>query len=257
MRCRKEEGGNALDSHHPVPDSSSLSIRLSVRMPSPVASQALIAIRGAISTLNNTSEMCADLDDAGQDLPEAFHEVAKVIPLVEHTLETIKIHIQTKKTKDETQDDRDAYEHIGMLATECNGRATRLQSIFGKVIPSDDTPLMERYRSAAGKGGRVELLMKAILEDVLVLAKDPVVSQDEVEGLRAALETIMNLPPSLSEDTGVAHAIYNYGSGPQSIHLGTGDQNINTGPAPQFNGKFMAPFQLGAFAPIKLPIYSV
>jgi hypothetical protein len=254
MRCQEVEGGNN-PGGNPVPDSSSLSIRfrLSARMPSPAATQALIAIRGAISTLRNTSDICVDLDDADQDLPEAFHGVAKVIPLVEGTLEKIRDHIQARKTKDEIQDDRDAYQNIFKVATECNGRAARLQDIFGKVIPSDGTPLMERYRSAAGTGGRVELLMKRILDDVLILAKEPFVGPDEVEGLRAALETIRTLPPSLPEDTG-AHAFYNYGSGPQSIHLGTGDQNINTGPAPQFNGQFTAPFQLGSFgAPVQLP----
>ncbi len=248
MRCQEEIGRGNYPSGNPVANSSSLSIRLSLsaRMPSPAATKALIAIRGAISTLNNTSDICVDLDDADQDLPEAFHGVAKVIPQVQGTLETIKNHIQERKIKDEVQADRDAYQNISKVATECNGRAARLQDIFGKVIPSDGTPLVERYRSAAGTGGRVELLMKRILEDVLTLAEDPFVGPDQVERLQAALETIKTLPPSLPEETG-AHVFYNYGSGPQSIHLGTGDQHINTGSAPQFNGQFTAPFQLGAF----------
>ncbi|KAK3346562.1 hypothetical protein B0T25DRAFT_552316 [Lasiosphaeria hispida] len=219
------------------------------KMPSAAATQALIAIRGAISTLNNTSDVCADIDEAEDDLPEAFHEVAKTIPLVEHTLQTIKGHIQSRKQKDETQEDRDAYQEITDVANECDARAGRLEKICGKVIPSDETPLMDRYRSAAGKGGRVELLMKGILEGVIALAKEPFVSEDQAKALREALKIISKLPPSLQEENG-AHAFYNYGSGPQSIHLGVGDQNINTGQAPQFNGQFMAPFQLGSFAPV-------
>ncbi|KAK4107645.1 hypothetical protein N656DRAFT_785128 [Canariomyces notabilis] len=217
-------------------------------MPGPGATQALMAIRGAKSTLQNTNNVYADLDDASKDLPNAFHEVAKVIPLVERTLGTIETYIQSRsrKTKEETREDQDAYQQIAKLAKQCDERAARLQTIFGKVIPPDGTPVQERYRSAAGKGGRVELLMKGILEDVIALAKEPFVGPDEAECLRAALKEIMELEPSLPENTG-SHVFNNHGSGPQSIHLGTGDQNINTGPAPQFNGQFMAPFHLGGF----------
>ncbi|WYZ43988.1 hypothetical protein EsH8_VII_000424 [Colletotrichum jinshuiense] len=207
------------------------------------ASQVTRSIRDAVTAIGNTEEVYASLED-GADLPNAFHEVAKALPTAQEALTSIKSYISKNKPKPgpENEDDKSVAKKEKEAAEKVQTRAEKLYNIFDAVIPPGDGPRVARYRSAASKGGRVEVLMKEILDGILVIAKPPAVTQDQVNSLKDALQAVSKIPPSLDDEA--ANSFNNYGTGPQSIHLGHGDQNINTGSGMMFNGKFMAPFHL-------------
>ncbi|KAF7547913.1 hypothetical protein G7Z17_g7398 [Cylindrodendrum hubeiense] len=100
-------------------------------------------------------------------LPEAFHDVAKRLPLVQETLQTAGGHLNT------TNPNEAFYKAMKPVLEGCKDKATRLAEIFEKAIPQADASRMERYLLAArtlGKGSTVESLMKGILDDVQLLA---------------------------------------------------------------------------------------
>jgi hypothetical protein len=99
-----------------------------------------------------------------------------------------------------------------------------LYDIFDKVISQGDGSKQARYRSVAGKGERVEVLMKEILQGILVVAKEPVIGQQLFAAMQKALQDVSRIPPSLEDEAG--NSFHNYGSGPQSVHLGQGDMNV-------------------------------
>ncbi|RYP40677.1 hypothetical protein DL767_001535 [Monosporascus sp. MG133] len=194
------------------------------------------AVRDTISNFQNTSEVYATNNDKADDLPQAFHGVAKALPPAEDALKTIKAYIDTNPP--EQKADADIASKEQEAVNGFNHKAARLYDIYDTVLPPGNEPRAARYRSAAGKGEAVEVLMKEILASILVVAKEPLVSKDQISALQDALKGVSKIPKSLEDDA--AHAFHNYGSGPQSVHLGHGDQNINTGAGFQFNNGHFA-----------------
>ncbi|OCK76161.1 SesA protein, partial [Lepidopterella palustris CBS 459.81] len=193
-------------------------------------------INNITSTLDTTAEVYANIKD-GEDLPQAFHEVAKKVELVVGTLRIAKTHI-LKSTPDEK-----SCKEIKPTVERCKEKASRLENIFHQVVPQASTPRPERYRlavTALGKGNRVETLMKGMLEDVKLLAGNQAVkaaTEAEIGKLVKAIEELVAMPPSLSEDT-PGNSINNYGSGTVNANTGEGTQNNNTGSGKQFNGQY-------------------
>lgn len=211
-----------------------------------ITNQVTRPVRDTITALDNATEVYEGLEDAS-DLPQAFHEVAKALPTALQALKAIKLHASKKNVNTDKEMDKKAEKLQIDASKKFHSRAVHLYDIFDAVIPPGDGPRLARYRSAADKRGRVEVLMKEILEAVIVLAKPPVVQESLAGDLEKMLEDVAKIPRSLEDDTG--HSFHNYGSGPQSIHLGQGDQNINTGRGTQFNGKFMGPIHLPSSNP--------
>lgn len=186
------------------------------------ASQIVGSINSITSTLDTTAEVYANIKD-GEDLPQAFHEVAKRIQLIVHTLQIAKKHI-LKSTPDEK-----SCKEMKPTMERCKDKALRLEDIFHQVVPQGSTPRPERYRLAVtelGKGNRVEALMKGMLGDVKLLAGNQAVkavTKAEVEKLVKAIEEMSAMPPSLSEDT-PGNSINNYGSGTVNANTGEGTQ---------------------------------
>jgi hypothetical protein len=85
----------------------------------------------------------------------------------------------------------------------CNGKATRLEKLFAKVIPQADASRSERYVPTVRtleKGSRVESLMKGILEDVQLFADNRVMklaTEAQLRELETATEEVSAIPPSL------------------------------------------------------------
>lgn len=210
-----------------------------------ITSQATKSVRDTVNQLESAAEVYDGLADAS-DLPQAFHEVAKALPTARQALKAIKSQLNKNPTADKELDKE--VEKLQIDASrKFHSKAVQLYDIFDAVIPPGDGPRPARYRSAANQKGRVEVLMKEILVAVIVVAKPPVVPESLAGELERVLEEVVNIPRSLEEDTG--HSFHNYGSGPQSIHLGQGDQNINTGKGTQFNGKLMGPIHLPGSTP--------
>ncbi|KAF6829985.1 hypothetical protein CPLU01_07600 [Colletotrichum plurivorum] len=210
-----------------------------------ITSQATKSVRDAVNQLESAAEVYDGLEDAS-DLPQAFHEVAKALPTALQALKAIKSQLNRNPTADKELDKKAEKLQID-ASRKFHSKAVQLYDIFDAVIPPGEGPRPARYRSAANQKGRVEVLMKEILVAVIVLAKPPIVTESLAGDLEKVLEEVANIPRSLEDDTG--HSFHNYGSGPQSIHLGQGDQNINTGKGTQFNGKFMGPIHLPGSTP--------
>ena len=123
--------------------------------------------------------------------------MTKRLPLVQETLETVKKHIVKCNPDEEScQDMKPAIE-------DCKDKAMRLEDIFYQVIPPADSPRMERYRKAAGKGDRVEVLMREMLKGTLLIAGKPAIkpsTEAQVGELEKALKEVSEIPPSLPVD---------------------------------------------------------
>ncbi|THC90379.1 hypothetical protein EYZ11_010160 [Aspergillus tanneri] len=196
------------------------------------ASEVMFAIDNTLLTLEHVTGVSSHINNA-DDLPKAFNEVAVRVPLVIQTLTVVKSHVQGEEREEKFCQD------VKHSVDECNGRALRLKEIFSKVLQPNDTPRMERYRSAArGRDGQVEVLMKLMLENMLTIAKYLAIlglTTVQVNELEVAIQDISALPSSLPEE-GIPYSFYNYGLGHQNVNTGTGDQNNNTGAGYQFNG---------------------
>ncbi|KAK0619042.1 hypothetical protein B0T14DRAFT_565939 [Immersiella caudata] len=221
-------------------------------MPSLEANTAICSLQRLLSPLQQTEDSIGPSQSDNDDLSTALYEVFKRVPQVRQTLQKLISFLRTRKTKDETAQDKASYHRMARIATGCAERAMKMQEVFMQVAEIEELPeLKSRYKSVVGRGQPVEGLMKGVIEGVLKLARESpagIFSLQEIEDLEEALEVIGGLAPSLEQDTG-GHSFNNYGPGPQNVHLGSGHQNINTGVAPQFNGQFHAPFQFpqGAF----------
>ena len=114
-------------------------------------------------------------------------------------------------------------------------------------MAEEDDSRWDRYVKAAriiGKGGRVEELVKGILDHLQLMAMNfpEVTTPRSKEQLVKAIEDVSNMEPSLPNGFEDAPAFAHYGSGAQNINTGTGTQNNNstvhqnTGPGNQFVG---------------------
>lgn len=209
-------------------------------MPSYAAIQVISSVNRVIATIENINGLCGGLEDV-KDLPPAFAGVAKRLPVAEKALRAIKSRLVDRSPAQEPQAEKDSYLLVKQIVEECNTKATKLDEIYSRVVPDDDSPRVDRYREATTASETVEKLMKAVLKYLLEVAKAPlhVVDDAEVGELEEALKEVLKLPPSLVEEKTSGYNFTNAGSGFQANFLGKeGNQNINNGPAPQINGVF-------------------
>lgn len=192
-------------------------------------------ISAVISIVDATFKLYrAAKDEAG--LPPNFKTVATKFPLISKLLEDAGRFVEDGA-------DEGLFLTLMPIVTDCNQKATLLQQLFEKVIAAEGDSRFERYVKAArtiGKGGRVETLMKAILEDLQLLTmKFPrAVSRREQENLTGAIEEAGKLEPSLPDGFENASTFANYGSGAQNVNAGAGSlyNHQNNGPGNQYVG---------------------
>jgi hypothetical protein len=123
------------------------------------------------------------------------------------------------------------------LILACQENAKGLQEIFQKVVPEDCAICVERYKKAAravspGKKRKVEDLMEEILEKLQLLhtgrlfkSENEQKNERKSKELEAAINQLLELPPSLSENEG---RYSHHGSGAMSINPDLGTQHIIT-----------------------------
>lgn len=130
---------------------------------------------------------------------------------------------------------------INPTVQACEEKAKKLDQLFQKVLPPDDASRLDRYFKTArtlGKGGRVETLIKGMLEDVHLLAHNHGMKTVTVEQLDKAIKDVSDIEPSIPESLfeGTAFTNNNYGLGPMTNYNVQGDQysQTNTGSGKQF-----------------------
>ncbi|KAK8087710.1 hypothetical protein PG997_002671 [Apiospora hydei] len=200
----------------------------------PEATHVRNSVRDVKSALENLGNDYSNPSDP-EELPAAFAEVLKHLPPVCDALACAKAQIEQRK-------DESTWAEVKDSMDQCKAKASSLESIYGKVVPSAAAQRMERYRNAVrglGKGGRVEVLMEGILRDVKVLLTVDegmkVAAEGHIRTLAEVMAQVSAIPPSLQDD-GSASGIYNYGSGPQNVVTGEGQQYNNNNTGNQFNG---------------------
>jgi len=198
-------------------------------------------ISAAISIFDAVTTLFDAIKDA-QGLPQAFREVAARLPLVQDVLQTVA------KQVNKSHIDDGSYEAMKTLLESCKSKASALETVLQKTISPPEASRLERYYLAVkslGKGNRVEILMKGILQDMQLLVGNNALkaaSESQVQTLLTAVEELSTIPPSAPDEDG-SHIYLNYGSGPQAIN-NDGTQNINTGSGHQFNAPIQT-LQLG------------
>lgn len=163
-------------------------------------------------------------------LPEAFREVMGRLPLVETTLRIVE-----KSIRDDVGEEAQA---MRTVLEQCKAKAENLKEIFKAVAPPEDSEarFLQKYRSIVkrlGKGNKVEVLGKGMMEDVQALAGNRAVkaaTQDQISELQVAIEELSGLSPSLPDDGAVTQNHYGSGhnvagdnyNGNHNVYQGTG-----------------------------------
>ena len=203
-----------------------------------------IAVLGIISSVISIIDAAKQVHDGASNavgLPEAFREVAGRLPLVTAILKSAEQPIRDGKL------DEASCEAIKPLVEECKSRAKALDDMFQKVLPPDDASRLDRYIRAAktlGKGGKVETLMKGLLDDVTLLASRhglETATAHQLDQVENAIQELSTMEPSVpdSEFQETTFTNNNFGDGPMTNNNVSGNQKYqaNYGTGKQFQAE--------------------
>lgn len=171
-----------------------------------------------------------------KDLPEAFHEVNKQLPLAQNTLEKAQQAAEAAAAAGNNGLNSLSNEGESMRATisTCNKKIEELKKIFRKArdLREDNRPFRKGYRAIVEKMGgtnhRVEELMRAILDCVLSLGVNQIfrlATGDQLDKIKQAIDALDEVEPSFE------------GAVIRSTHFGSGDMNSQFGDGDMFNVK--------------------
>ncbi|KAI1414900.1 hypothetical protein F5Y13DRAFT_10067 [Hypoxylon sp. FL1857] len=163
-------------------------------------------------------------DQDFSSLPEAFPVIAKHLPILSQTLESMSQYLADSE---ETNEIKQRYAAICRLAEMCRKQAGYLQDIFIAIAANNAIPKLEQYRKAVANSGgiRIESIIQNLLEQAVEVAVVPLVGDALIKELQGAREEVAALGPSLKEDPKEMMTLNNYGEGNQFYHGGTGHQN--------------------------------
>jgi hypothetical protein len=194
-------------------------------------------IIGLISSIITIIETTYQLYEAVEDekgLPANFKKTASKLPLITKILDDAEKYIESVQDEDRKASFKPTLE-------SCKLQAIHLRDIFTKVMPDEDGSRWDRYVKAVrtiGKGGRIEDLVREILDNLQLMATDfpEVASPRSKEQLEKAVQEVSEMDPSLPDGFEDASTFARYGSGSQNVNTGGGTQNNNNGTGNQNNG---------------------
>ena len=196
------------------------------------ASLVLSIISSIISIIDATNQVYeAVKDEAG--LPTNFKKSATKLPLISRLLEDAERYLKAA--------DESIKAAFTPTLEDCKVQATHLQELFKKVMSEEGDSRSIRYWKAArtiGRGGRVESLMKGILEDLQLLAtKFPeVTTPRERDRLVKAIDEVAKMEPSLPDGFEEAPTFAHFGTGALNANMAGGIQHNNSGTGHQNSG---------------------
>ncbi|EXL39254.1 hypothetical protein FOCG_18133 [Fusarium oxysporum f. sp. radicis-lycopersici 26381] len=178
-----------------------------------------------------------------RNLPKAFDYVNKHLPLVQKTLVDVQNRLAHRSL---TEDERQA---IARILTDCCNKAQKLKQIFDELgsryKQDNDARNWDKLRGwyqktlKGIKGHRVEGLMSDILKDMRDLSLYEtfnLATQEDIEGIKRALEDISHAEPSL-DDAAVESPSLIYST--QNVNTGgMGQQNTPSGGTNTFNSGY-------------------
>lgn len=212
-------------------------------MSSPDVSRQFIGLIEVTESIIKAYDPLKDL----RDLPEAFREVNRQLPLVKQTLRSATIMANKIQSSDDAKE-------LGTLLHTCDEKANKLLEIFMRIAKNASQGYDHlMYREIVIKQGRhrVENLMDGILQglgNLVVHHISPVEVQAQVKLLGNAREELAKVSPSLADSelvelpgTASQHGDYSrqynlFGEGTQKIVDGHffeahGNQNFGMIPA--------------------------
>ncbi|KAF8848044.1 hypothetical protein BDZ45DRAFT_300742 [Acephala macrosclerotiorum] len=186
----------------------------------------IIGLIGAVVGIVQATIAVSDSIKNLKGLPEAFKEVNKRLPLVEETLSAARTQFEKEKPDDE------AAAKVEPILKGCSGKTQELKGILEKIKNAKDKSALSLYRKIVlklGKGHRVEVLMKNILEDLQILTGNQifqVATQSQVEVLQKAIDELSQVKPSIPDhDFESAGNFQHSGKGDLNVMYGDGDMN--------------------------------
>lgn len=182
-------------------------------------------ISAIIGIIDGTSKLVKTIKD-GRDLPDGFNAVSERLPLIRAVLQAAEIRI---KESTEGQGDFGA---VQALLESCQDQALRLKSIMQDVTIQPGATFADRSLLAArrlAKEGKMEQLMKRLLENVQLLAAIQTIKPPTDGKVPGAIQALADPTPSIYKASAVAH----YGIGHQFSNMGGGQQHVNMGKGQQ------------------------
>ncbi|KAF5578017.1 Pfs NB-ARC ankyrin-domain-containing protein [Fusarium pseudocircinatum] len=193
-----------------------------------------IEVVGLVSAILTILETIGKISDAlknAKDLPPSFREVANKLPIVREILHAVEKHLST--SADQATD-----ESIKAVLTHCREKAEKLEKLFRAIDPSEDTSSFRRYAlmvRSLGKGHRVEVLSKGMMEDVRILVQNhaaQAATEAQVAKLSEAIRVMSSIETSLPEEEAISQT--HYGSGDNvagNKYAGNHNENSGSGTA--------------------------
>lgn len=206
-----------------------------------------IAVAGVISSMIAIVDGIKQVVDAASEvegLPKAFRQASNKLPLISDILEATKHNFGEG-------DVSGVEKSVALVVDDCKDKWEMLRELFDKVIPEEKASRVERYHKAVktlGKGGKVEILMKGILEDIQLLATIKAMTTMNIERViktvtavqeekvTKAITDVVAWPSSVPDDLfqDRSYTNFNYGTG-QYISQGGAEQNNFQGEARQYH----------------------
>lgn len=206
-----------------------------------------IAVAGVISSIiaiiDGIKQVVETADEA-EGLPKAFRQASRKLPIISDILEAAKHNFEDNISSVEKS--------VTLVIKSCQDKWNTLNDLFEKVIPEDKVSRVERYYKAVktlGKGGKVESLMKGILEDILLLASIKTMTMTNIEKViqtvtaaqeekvTKAITDVEAWLPSVPDEVFQegSYTNNNYGTGQQYIAQGDAEQNNFQGNSRQYH----------------------
>ncbi|EPS41227.1 hypothetical protein H072_4849 [Dactylellina haptotyla CBS 200.50] len=167
-----------------------------------------IAVAAVISSIIAIVDGVNKVVDAALDaegLPKVFRQASHKLPIISDILDSAKSSLEKKGA---SEIERSAK----IVIDNCSENWQKLKDLFEKVIPDDKASKIDRYYRAVrtlGKGGKVENLMKEMLESVqllssfriLTVSKDEEVVQPDInaEKLEKIVSEVTSWEPSVPD----------------------------------------------------------
>jgi chromosome segregation ATPase len=164
---------------------------------------AIVSVVGIVGAISATCKTIGKITD----LPKAFDQVRRHLPLVQKTLDDARERLESTTLTD------DQRESIFETVNHCADKAKELKRVFDtletKCKQDQDAKSWDKvrtwYRDALRgiKGHRVESLMNDILEDVKRLGLHEMfrlATQEDVKDIKKALEELSKVEPSMDDE---------------------------------------------------------
>ncbi|KAI8659825.1 hypothetical protein NCS56_01200500 [Fusarium sp. Ph1] len=182
-------------------------------------------ISAIIGIINGTSKLVKTIKDS-RGLPDGFNAVSERLPLIRAVLQAAE-----RRIKESTEGQGD-FGAVQALLESCQDQALRLKSIMQDVTIQPGATFADRSLLAVrrlAKEGKMEQLMKRLLENVQLLAAIQTIKPPTDGKVPGAIQALADPAPSIYKASAVAH----YGIGHQFSNMGGGQQHVNMGKGQQ------------------------